>query len=128
MAKITKQQWQSTPTRLTIGNIVAILTKGREIAMGLWWQSSKYNLPKGKTVDDVKNLVATNTSYGLPSLGYTGIKVGADVQGVNGSVIVAVTYLEIGGSEYWQVVMCAGDKTDLNALVDQLGILHTDYF
>jgi hypothetical protein len=39
--------------------------------MGLWWEWSTYTLPSGKTIDDVKNLVATNTFYGLPSLGYT---------------------------------------------------------
>ncbi|HTV54441.1 MAG TPA: hypothetical protein VMI06_05950 [Terriglobia bacterium] len=58
--------------------------------MGLWWEWSKYTLPSGKTVDDVKNLVATNTSYGLPSLGYTDIKVAADVHGSKGGVIGAV--------------------------------------
>ena len=96
--------------------------------MGLWWKWSKYTLPSGKTVDDVKNLIATNTSYGLPSLGYTDIEVAEDVHGLKKSVIVAVVYLQISGQDYWQVVNCAGDKTDLNQLVDQLGILHTDYF
>ncbi len=96
--------------------------------MGLWWEWSKYNLPSGKTIDDVKNLVATNAYYGLPSLGYTGIAVGADVHGSKGAVIVAVTYLQISGSEYWQVVSCAGDKSDLDELIGQLGILHADYF
>lgn len=96
--------------------------------MGLWWEWSKYNLPSGKTVDDVKNLVATNEFYGLPSLGYTGIKVAADVHGTNKDVIVAVVYLQIGGQDYWQVVSCAGDKTDLDEVVGQLGILHNDYF
>jgi hypothetical protein len=104
------------------------IRKRREIAMGLWWEWSKYNLPSGKTVDDVKNLVATNVYYGLPSLGYTDIEVGADVHGVKGGVIVAVTYLQIGGQEYWQVVSCAGDKTDLDVLLGQLGILHNNYF
>jgi len=104
------------------------ISKEGRFAMGLWWEWSKYNLPSGKTVDDVKNLVATNVYYGLPSLGYTGIEVGADVHGVNGGVIVAVTYLHIGGPEYWQVVNCAGDKTDLNEVLGQLGILHADYF
>ena len=98
--------------------------------MGLWWEWSKYTLPSGKTVDDVKTLIATNTSYGLPSplLGYTDIEVGADVHGLKKGVIVAVAYLHISGQNYWQVVNCAGDKTDLSHLVDQLGILHTDYF
>jgi hypothetical protein len=76
----------------------------------------------------VKKLVATNACYGLPSLGYTGIVVAADAHGVKGSVIAAVTYLQISGPEYWQVVNCAGDKTDLNELVSQLGVLHNDYF
>jgi len=49
--------------------------------MGLWWEWSRYTLPSGKTIDDVKNLIATNTSYGLPSLSYTDIKVAADVLG-----------------------------------------------
>jgi hypothetical protein len=96
--------------------------------MGLWWEWSTYALPSGKTVDDVKNLVATNTFYGLPSLGYTDIAVGSDVHGVKGGVIVAVVYLGIGGQNYWQVVSCCGDKSDLNVLVGQLGILHADYF
>lgn len=43
--------------------------------MGLWLEWSKYNLPTGKTVDDVKNLVATNV-YLWPSIarvhGYRG--------------------------------------------------------
>jgi hypothetical protein len=39
-----------------------------------------------------------------------------------------VTYLQIGGQQYWQVVSCAGDKSDLDAFVGQLGILHNDYF
>jgi hypothetical protein len=91
--------------------------------MGLWWEWSRYNLPSGKTVDDVKNLVATNTSYGLPSLGYTDIAVGTDVHGTKGGVIVAVVSLGISGQEYWQVVSCAGNQTDLNDLVGQLGIL-----
>jgi hypothetical protein len=96
--------------------------------MGLWWEWSKYSLPSGKTVDDVKNLVATNTFYGLPSLGYTGIEVAGDVHGTKTGVIVAVAYLQISGNEYWQVVNCAGDKTDLKVLIAQLKILHTDYF
>ncbi len=96
--------------------------------MGLWWEWSVYALPSGKTIDDVKNLVATNTFYGLPSLGYTGIKVAADVHGTKKGVIVAVTYLEMSGPNYWQVVSCAGEKTDLDAVIGQLGILHTDYF
>jgi hypothetical protein len=96
--------------------------------MGLWWEWSKYTLPSGKTVDDVKNLVATNTSYGLPSLSYTDIEVAADVLGKKKGVIVAVVYLDISGQDYWQVVNCAGEKMDLDALVDQLKILHTDYF
>jgi len=96
--------------------------------MGLWWEWSKYTLPSGKTIDDVKNLVATNPYYGLPSLGYADIAVAADVHGVNKGIIVAVVYLSISGPDYWQVVSCAGDKTDLNELVAQLGILHTDYF
>jgi len=98
--------------------------------MGFWWEWSKYTLPSGKTVDDVKTLVATNTSYGLPSplLGYTDIKVAADVHGVKTGVIAAIAYLHITGHDYWQVVSCVGDKTDLNELVSTLGILHTDYF
>jgi len=96
--------------------------------MGLWWEWSKYTLPSGKTVDDVKNLVATNASYGLPSLGYTDIEVTADVHGLKKGVIVAVVYLQISGPDYWQVVSCAGEKSDLNEVVGQLGILHTDYF
>ena len=98
--------------------------------MGLWWEWSKYTLPSGKTVDDVKTLVATNTSYGLPSplLGYTSIKVAADVQGVKKGVLAAVVYLQMSGQDYWQVVSCDGDKTDLNELVSTLKILHTDYF
>jgi len=31
------------------------ITKGKEIAMGLWWEGSKYTLPLGKTVDDAKD-------------------------------------------------------------------------
>lgn len=50
------------------------------------------------------------------------------MHGSKGSVIVAVTYLQIGGPDYWQVVSCAGNKTDLDELVGQLGILHNDYF
>jgi len=96
--------------------------------MGLWWEWSKYTLPSGKTVDDVKNLVATNPYSGLPSLGYTGIAVGTDVHGSKGSVIVAVVYLGIGGSDYWQVLSTNGDRTDLNTLGEQLKILHRDYF
>jgi hypothetical protein len=98
--------------------------------MGLWWEWSKYALPSGKTVDEVKDLVATNMFYGLPSplLGYTDIKVAADVQGVKKGVIAAVVYLHMSGQDYWQVVSCAGDKTDLNELVSTLGILHADYF
>ena len=80
--------------------------------MGLWWEWSKYTLTSGKTVDDVKNLVVTNTSYGLPSplLGYTDIKVVADVQGVKKGVIAAVVYLQISGQDYWQVVAAVGPK------------------
>ena len=96
--------------------------------MELWWEWSKYTLPSGKTVNDVLNLVATNVSYGLPSLGYGDIAVAADVHGQKKGVIVAVVYLQISGQDYWQVVSCAGDKTDLNELVGQLGILHADYF
>ena len=96
--------------------------------MGLWWEWSKYTLPSGKTVDDVKTLVASNVYDGLPSLGYTGIAIAADVHGSKGSVTVAVAYLPIGGDEYWQVVSTDGSKTDLKAVVDSLGILHTDYF
>ena len=96
--------------------------------MGLWWEWSKYNLPSGKTVDDVKNLVATNVYYGLPSLEYTDIAVAADMHGFKGSVVVAVVYLQVSGQEYWQVVSCAGDQADLNEVVGQLGILHNDYF
>lgn len=96
--------------------------------MGLWWEWSNYTLPSGKTVDDVKNLVASNTSYGLPSIGYTDIQIAADVVGKKKGVIVAVAYLNRSGQDYWQVVNCAGEKTDLNVLVDQLAILHTDYF
>jgi len=96
--------------------------------MGLWWEWSRYTLPSGKTIDDVKNLIATNTSYGLPSLSYTDIKVVADVLGEKKGVVVAVVYLHISGQDYWQVVSCAGAKTDLNELLDQLKILHTDYF
>jgi hypothetical protein len=103
-------------------------TNRKETVMGLWWEWSTYNLPSGKTIDDVKNLVATNPYYGLPSLGYTGIAVAADVHGVKGGVIVAVTYLPMTGSNHWQVVSCNGDKTDLDQVVGQLGILHTDYF
>ena len=104
--------------------------KRKGIAMGFWWEWSKYTLPSGKTVDDVKNLVATNTYYGLPSslLGYTDIKVAADVHGVKGGVIAAVAYLHMNGQDYWQVVCSTGNKTDLNELVSTLGILHTDYF
>ncbi len=96
--------------------------------MGLWWEWSKYTLPSGKTVDDVKNLIATNTWHGLPSLGYTDIKVAADVQGKKKGVVVLVAYLHISGQDYWQVLNCAGTKTDLNELLGQLKILHNDYF
>ncbi len=96
--------------------------------MGLWWAWSKYTVPSGKTTDDVKTLIATNTFYGLPSLGYTEIKVAADVQGQKKGVIVAVTFLQISGQDNWQVVSCAGEKTDLDELLGQLGILHEDYF
>jgi hypothetical protein len=96
--------------------------------MSFYWEWSIYNLPSGKTVDDVKNLVATNPDWGLPSLGYTGIKVGSDVHGEKGSIFVAVTYLPTSGSDYWQVVSCVGDKADLSSVVGNLGILHADYF
>jgi hypothetical protein len=96
--------------------------------MGLFWTAKKYNLPSVKTVDDVKNLVATNAYYGLPSLGYTATVQPGDVAGVKGSVIIAVAYLGITGSEYWELVTTNGDKTDLSAVVDQLAILHRDYF
>jgi hypothetical protein len=103
-------------------------TNGKELAMGLWWEWSKYTLPSGKTVDDVKNLVATNAYYGLPSLGYTGIKVAADVQGKKGGVNVFVAYLHMSGQDYWQVLNCDGSKTDLDEILAQLKILHNDYF
>jgi hypothetical protein len=69
--------------------------------MGLWWEWQKYKLPSGKMVDDVKNLVADNTQWGLPSLGYTHIKVHAGVLGEKKGVTAAVAYLHIGGQEYW---------------------------
>jgi hypothetical protein len=96
--------------------------------MGLWWEWKKYTLPSGKTVNDVKNEVATNAYYGLPSLGYTAKVQAADVIGQKTGVMVAVAYLQISGQDYWEVVSCCGDQTDRNEVVSQLGILHADYF
>lgn len=96
--------------------------------MGLWWQSTKYTLPSGKTIDEVKNEVATNAYYSLRSLGYTTTVQPGDVTGEKTGVIVLVGYLQISGSDYWEVVICSGSQTDRNTVVSTLGILHTDYF
>jgi len=94
--------------------------------MALWWEWSKYTLPSGKKIDDLKKAIADDTTNGLPSLGYTDIKVAGDeVHGQTKGDIIAVVYLPISGQDFWQVVSCAGSgpKEKVTTFLNALGIL-----
>jgi len=82
------------------------------------------------TIADVYNAIATNASYGLPSLGCTDIEAGTDVHGSKGASIIAVLLLPITGSQCWLVVSCCGAdaKTNVDSAVGQIGILIEDSF
>jgi len=74
----------------------------------LWWNWTRYTLsPASEDIGEVKQAIA----QGLPGLGYTGVQVGEDVHGFKGEFILAVTYLEISGREFWQVIACGGNGT-----------------
>lgn len=98
-----------------------------------WWNWSKYTLGSGHKIDDVYNALATYPD-GLQSLGYTDIKFDKDVRGTLGKFSVAVLFLEIGGSDYWQIVSCFGEgtvadaKSDISSVIDTIKIQKTLYF
>lgn len=80
------------------------------------------------------NQIATNPTYGFPSLGWTGIKVASDVHAWNGKLIIVVVLLPISGSEYWLIVSSAGDgteddaKANINIATSQIKTILNDYF
>jgi len=76
---------------------------------GLWWQSSQYTLSEAtENIGEIYGSIAN----GLPGLGYTGVQRSAsDIHGFKDNDTLAVTYLYIGGSTFWQVIACASDDT-----------------
>ena len=72
----------------------------------LWWTSTHYTLSSAlQNVGELKQVIGQK----LPSLGYTGVQVAGDVHGFKGQFLLAVQYLPIGGSNFWQVVAAGGD-------------------
>ncbi len=101
--------------------------------MVYYWEWTQVSLGTG-TVGEAYNQIATNTSYGFPSLGWTGIKVASDVHAWNGKLIIVVVLLPISGSEYWLIVSSAGDgteddaKANINIASSQIKIILNDHF
>jgi hypothetical protein len=78
----------------------------------LWWNWSQYTLsPAAGDIGEVYEGIA----QGLITLGYTGVQQAADVHGVKGDFIIAVTYLPISGQNFWQVMACGGDGAEAEA-------------
>jgi len=101
--------------------------------MVYYWEWTKVSLGTG-TVGEAYNQIATNPTYGFPSLGWTGIHVATDVYAWNGKLIIVVLLLPISGSEYWLIVSSAGDgteddaKANINIASGQMKIILNDYF
>jgi hypothetical protein len=87
----------------------------------LWWSWNQYNLsPAAGDIGAVMSSIAS----GLPSLGYTGIEQGADVHGLKGDFLLAVTYLPISGSNFWQVVVAGGDGAVADAQAEVTEVIN----
>jgi hypothetical protein len=101
--------------------------------MVYYWEWSRVSLGTG-TVAEAYNQIATNPTYGFPSVGWTGIEVASDVHAWNGKLIIVVLLLPISGSDYWLIVSSAGDGTEeqakdnINVAVNQIKIILNDYF
>ena len=101
--------------------------------MVYYWEWTQVSLGTG-TVGKAYDQIATNSTYGFPSFGWTGIKVGSDVHAWNGKLIIVVLLLPISGSEYWLIVSCAGDGTEdqakenINLATGQIKVILNDYF
>jgi hypothetical protein len=98
----------------------------------LHWEWSKHTFSVSVKLDDVYAKIASDPSYGLATLGYTGIKYGTDLHALKGDFIIAVVYLQVSGKEFWRVVTCAGDGTladaDINVVLGNIKILEQNYF
>ena len=99
-----------------------------------FWNWSKHTFSMKVTIDDVYSRIATDPTWGLETLGYSGIKYGSDLHATIGDFIIAVVYLGISGNEFWRIVSCAGNgseadcKTYVNGVLGNIKILETDYF
>jgi hypothetical protein len=109
-----------------------LISKGDEI-MVYYWDSTKVSIGTG-TIAAVYSQIATNPSYGFPTLGWTGIQVAADVHAWNGKLIIVAVLLPISGSDCWLVVSSAGDGTEdqakenINIATGQIKTILNDYF
>lgn len=101
--------------------------------MVYYWEWTQVSLGTG-TVAKAYDQIATNPTYGFPSFGWTGIKVGSDVHAWNGKLIIVVLLLPISGSDYWLIVSSAGDGTEdqakenINLATGQIKVILNDYF
>jgi hypothetical protein len=85
----------------------------------LWWEWDKYTLSDAnEDIGEVMQAIAGS----LPGLGYTGVQVAEDVHGFKGDFLLAVTYLFIGGRDFWQVVACGGSGTVTEAQAEIQGV------
>ncbi len=66
---------------------------------------------------------------GLPKLGFTSVKnESGHVFGENNGTLVDILYLYMGGRQFWQVVLCAGDQQATNdRLMDQVRTMISNF-
>ena len=72
----------------------------------LWWNWTHYTVsPAAGNIGTVKEVIANK----LPTLGYAAVGNAADVHGLKGDFLLAIAYLPISGSTFWQVIACGGN-------------------
>ncbi len=85
---------------------------------GLWWNWKEFELsPAAEGIGEMLEGIAGE----LERAGYTGVAVAEDVHGFKEDFMVAVVYLSISGSNFWQVIAVVdGPETEIQQVQEAI--------